>query len=98
MKTISEKPEQLLLEGTTAIDEYNRLRDSVELKSGNLQINYGPDLFKCSFDDDTRRILALIEEHHQLEKILDASHLSDLETLRLLLVLMKTRLVFEKND
>ena len=40
------------------------------------------------FDDSTLHVITMVEDHHRLQRVLDRSQLTDLETARIILELL----------
>jgi len=91
--TISGRLQQALVQGLAHMDECRFLRVAIAEQGEYFVVQHSPDLFKRRFEEKTSMLLALIESHHYLGKILDYSPLTDLETLRILYTLMHTGII-----
>ena len=75
------------------VDEEARLRCRFEEEGGHLTVQYSPGLFRHQLGDESREILALIEEHHHIDAVLAQSPLSEFETLTALADLVQAGIV-----
>lgn len=91
-RTIEGRIDELLLSGLAQLDEYRLLRQGFDQSGDFIFVRYGKELFSRRFEPITLAVLALIEEHHVLDRILDASPYTDLVTLRIVSELIQVGL------
>lgn len=91
--TISGRLDHWLMDGLAQLDEYRLLHDSLIEKGEYLWIQYGKKVFDNRFIEDTSKILKLIVRYHHIDKILDNTPLTDLETMRVISELMQLGIV-----
>lgn len=82
--TISGSLEERLFYTATQLDEYLLLRNSLSQHGNFLKIEYSPDLLMRQFDGNVNEILNIIESVHDMDKVLDISPFTDLETTRII--------------
>src|SRR5262249_14120097 len=83
--SVGQRLDHCLLEGAAQLDECRRLRADFGL-DGHLQARSGPTPLAAPLAD----VLALVEEHHDLERVLERSPLEDLATLQILAQLVES--------
>jgi DNA-binding response OmpR family regulator len=87
-RTMEGRVDEWLLNSLTQLDEYRLLMDELHKRGDFLFVRYSEGLFKRRFDDSTLHVISMVEEHHRLERVLDRSQLTDLETARIVLELL----------
>lgn len=80
---------ELLMEGLTYLDEYNLLISRIKDQGDFLYVKYSKEVFTFHFDDKQMEILRLVAERHVINAILDASSLTDLDTIKTIFELMQ---------
>jgi diguanylate cyclase (GGDEF)-like protein len=81
--------QESLLKAAAHLDEYQLMRDTLGKQGTNVIVRYSPALGTSRLEESTRTVVAVIEKHHEIDKILDASPLTDLITLRIILQLLQ---------
>lgn len=91
--TMNATVEELLLGSLAQLDEFRLLRERFVEGGDFIFVRYGDDLFSRRFEQITLDMFALIEEHHLLDRVLDASPYTDLVTIRVISELIQLGLV-----
>jgi len=86
--SMSGSVEQCLMEAVSQLDEYRRLRTVLDQRGKNYVIRHTPELYMRGFDQNTAKVLSLIEDHRGLDKVIENSELDDLDTVRIIMELM----------
>ena len=82
--TMSGGVEELLMEAVTQMDEYRQVRSDLEKKGKVFAMVNRPELSVSQSDENRTNVLSLIEKYRELDKIIDHSRLTDLETTRII--------------
>jgi diguanylate cyclase (GGDEF)-like protein len=88
-RTLKGAIQDSLLKGVTQLDEYRLMLDNLRSRGTALRLQYSSQLTMLRLEETTQTVLALIEDHHDIDRILDASPLTDIITLRILLQLLQ---------
>jgi len=82
--TMSGGLEEYLLDALAQMDECRQLRSVLEKKGKAFAMVNRPELSVSQYDENRTKVLSLIEKYRELDKIIDHSRLTDLETLRII--------------
>lgn len=91
--TVSESLENYLIDSASQLDEYNNLRKNLDMIGNLLEVQYKPELMNREYDSITAEVLSLIITHREVDKILDESPYTDLETIRVIKDLLSTGII-----
>jgi DNA-binding response OmpR family regulator len=92
-RTITGRVDEWLLSSLTQLDEYRLVIDELRTRGDFLFVRYSPHLFSRRLEDSTLHVITMVEEHHRLDKVLDHSQLTDLETARIMLELLSLNIL-----
>lgn len=76
--------QECLLRAATQLDEVRRMREMLEERGPALVVHRGDTLGTLAREEAAKTVLAVVEEHGEIDRILDASPYSDVVTLRIL--------------
>ena len=96
--TLSARVDEILLEGLGRLDECRALRESIAAAGPCRVFQDAEEIVGRHFEPQAAEVLALVEELHHLDQILDASPLTDLETLRILFGLLQTGVLAGRRE
>lgn len=91
--TMSGRLSETLLEAVSNMDEYIFLREAVLSRGDTFAIRYTQELLSRTFDENTRIILQFIETHAQIDRIVEACPLTDLEAMRIIAELLQMHFI-----
>ena len=86
--TLDVSLQECLLKAAAQHDEFRLMRKNLATQGEALVVRHSPALDTSQLEEATKTVLALVEQHHEIDRILDASPLTDLITLRIILQLL----------
>lgn len=89
--------QRALLDAAAKMDEYRRLVGNPGSESERFRLDDSVELSREELDEPTARILELVDERGDLDDILTASPLSELETLRIMVKLRRAGAIREEG-